>query len=333
MRFGAPDVLVADEAPDPEPGPGQALVEVAVADTLHLDTVMRRGAFPFPVVTPPYVPGGGVAGEVAAVGPGVERGLLGRRVVARTGAGEPAAQTETVARRAARDSHSGGYAQRAVVPASTLIPVPAGVDLRRAAALVNDGMTAVLLCEAAGIRPGDRVLVTPAAGGVGTLLVQAARAAGARVVGAARGERKLRLALDSGAEAAADYARADWAERVRDVTGGRGADVVLDGVGGAVGRTSLQLTAPAGTFLAYGAPGGEFTPLGDAAPGGMRALSLPELPMRPGDERRFTERALAETAAGRLDPLIGQTFPLERAAEAHAAIEARNVVGKSLLLT
>ncbi|MFB9840148.1 alcohol dehydrogenase catalytic domain-containing protein, partial [Actinoallomurus acaciae] len=99
-RFGEPDVPAAVEAPDPVAGPGQVLIEIAVADTLHLDTVIRRGAFPFPIVTPPYVPGGGVAGTVVSAGPGMDQGLLGRRVAARTGAGEPGPGTETVARRA-----------------------------------------------------------------------------------------------------------------------------------------------------------------------------------------------------------------------------------------
>ncbi|WP_329262028.1 zinc-binding dehydrogenase [Actinoallomurus sp. NBC_01490] len=217
-RFGGPDVLVTVEAPDLAPGPGQVLVEVIVADTLHLDTVIRRGAFPFPIVTPPYVPGGGVAGTVVAAGPGVDRGLLGRRVVARTGAGERGAETGTVARRAQHDTHSGGYAERAVIPAGALVPVPAGVPLPDAAALVNDGMTAMLVFEAAGVRPGQWVLVTPAGGGLGNLLVQLAHAAGARVVGAARGSRKLTRARDAGADAVIDYERDDWHEQVRTLT-------------------------------------------------------------------------------------------------------------------
>lgn len=221
-RFGEPHVLVTAEAPEPVAGPGQVLIEVAVADTLHLDTVIRRGAFPFPIVAPPYVPGGGVAGTVVSAGPGVDRGLLGRRVAARTGAGEPGSGTETVAGRARRDTHSGGYAERAVVSAGALVLVPAGMGLPEAAALVNDGMTAMLVSEAAGVRPGEWVLVTPAGGGLGNLLVQLAHAAGAQVVGAARGPRKLTRARDAGADAAVDYERDDWHDQIRTLTGGSG---------------------------------------------------------------------------------------------------------------
>lgn len=334
-RFGEPEVLVADEAPDPVAGPGQVVVGVSVADTLHVDTVLRRGAFPFPVVEPPYVPGGGVAGEVVAVGPGVDRRWFGRRVVARTGASEPHAAVETVAQLAQRDSHTGGYAEYAVVPAGILIPVPADVGLPEAAALVNDGMTAMMLAEAAGIQREEWVLVTPAGGGVGSLLVQSAHAAGARVIGAARGERKLELARDNGADATVDYDQAGWVERVWALTDGHGADVVLDGIGGTVGEASLGLTARGGRFVGYGAPSGEFTQIDPdgASRAGVNARPLLELPVRAGDEKRLTQRALAETATGRLKPLIGQTFQLEQAAEAHVAIETRAVIGKTLLLT
>lgn len=335
IRFGEPDVLLMSEAPGPTAGPGQVVIDVFAADTLHVDTVIRRGAFPFPVVEPPYVPGGGVAGTVASVGPGVDRGLLGRPVVARTGVSEPRAEVETVAQLAQRDSHAGGYAQRAVVPAGAVIPVPAAVGLAEAVALVNDGMTAVLLAETARIRSAEWVLVTPAGGGVGNLLVQLAHNAGARVVGAARGERKLEHALASGADAAVDYEDEGWVERIRSLTGGRGPDVVLDGVGGRIGRASLNETARGGRFLGYGGPSGEFTRVSpeDADRCGITAVSLFDVRMRAGNDRRCTEVALAEAAAGRIRPLVGQTFPLERAAEAHAAIESRAVVGKTLLMT
>lgn len=133
------------------------------------------------------------------------------------------------------------------------------MTLREAAALVDDGMTAMLLLEAARPRRGEWVLVTPAAGGLGSLLVQLAHAAGARVIGAARGEHKLRLARDSGDEAAIDYEREHWTDQIDALTGGRGPDVVLDGVGGQIGRVSLNATARSGRFVGFGAPSGEFT--------------------------------------------------------------------------
>ena len=332
-RFGGPEVLVTGEAPDPVAGPGEVVVGVSVADTLHLDTVIRRGRFPFPVVEPPYVPGGGVAGEVASVGEGVDGTWVGRRVVARTGAPGWRAGTETVGQLAMRDSHTGGYAERAVVAARALIPVPDGLGLQEAAALVNDGMTAMLLFETARVRQGEWVLVTPA-GGLGSLLVQLTRAAGARVIAAAGGPRKLVPALELGADAAVDYSREGWHERVREATEGRGPDVVLDGVGGRIGRISFEVTARGGRFVAYGAPSGEFSRIDpqEADRRGVSVASLLELGLTAADEKRLTERMLSETLTGRIRPVVGQTFPLEKAADAHAAMEARKVIGKTLLV-
>lgn len=320
-RFGPPEVLTPGEAPDPVAGPGEALVRVAVADTLHLDTVIRRGAFPSSVVTPPYVPGGGIAGEVVDGEPG----LIGQRAVARTGSAAPADGGETIAQLAARDTHTGGYGEYAVLPTSRLIPIPAGLGFLDAAALVNDGMTALLLTETARPRTAEWALVTPAGGGVGSLLVQLLHQAGTRVIAAARGEHKLAVARELGADATIDYRADDWTDHVLDHTGGRGADLVLDGVGGELGRRCLDLTAPGGRFIGYGAPSGEFTR-------DRNAISLLDLTMTADDERRFTETALIAALEGRLKPVVGLTVPLDRAAEAHAAIEARAVVGKTLLL-
>ncbi|MGH8827013.1 MAG: zinc-binding dehydrogenase, partial [Jiangellaceae bacterium] len=126
----------------------------------------------------------------------------------------------------------------------------------------------------------------------------------------------------------------DWAARVRDATGGAGPDVVLDGAGGRIGRAAFEITASGGRFSAHGAPGGAFTEIdpSEAERRGITVRGIQHVQLTPADRRRQTERALAEAAAGRIGPVIGQTFPLERAAEAHAAIEDRAVVGKTLLL-
>ncbi|MBO0818379.1 MAG: zinc-binding dehydrogenase, partial [Actinobacteria bacterium] len=162
--------------------------------------------------------------------------------------------------------------------------------------------------------------------------IQLARRAGARVIGAARGEHKLRAARDLGADATIDYGKDDWPARLLDLTGGHGADLIFDGVGGTIGHRCLSLTAPAGRFVAYGAPSGDFTRPG-TGDRPATVLSLLDLTTPPGADRRRTEQALAATAAGRLTPVIGQTLPLHRAADAHTAIEARAVTGKTLLLT
>ncbi|MFC0507161.1 zinc-binding dehydrogenase [Micromonospora costi] len=307
--FGGPEVLVPEAAPDPVAGPGQVLIDVAHANITFVETQFRAGrSGPFGG-TPPLIPGNGVGGVVTAVGEGVDPALIGRRVVSGTGG-------------------SGAYAERVAVDAATPIEVPDGLALDTAVALLADGRTATMLVDVAGVRPGERVLVEAAAGGVGSLLVQLAAAAGARVVGLAGGDRKVSLLSGLGAAVAVDYRRPGWADRVRDATGG--VDVVFDGVGGEIGRTAFTLLDRGGRMVSFGLASGEWAaiPAEDAAARGV-TLVRPDVP--PARLRAYAERALAEAAAGRLRPLIGQRFPLERAADAHAAIESRATVGKTLL--
>jgi NADPH2:quinone reductase len=316
-RFGPPGVLVPCQAPDPVPGPGQVVIRAAAADVLFLDTMLRSGAAQqFFALRPPYVPGNGVSGWVAATGDGVDPSWAGRPVIAHTG----------------EQGGTGGYAEQAAVPAEALIPVPDGVDVTEAAALLHDGATAVALLETVTVKPGDWVLVTAAAGGMGVLLIQLARAAGGRVVGAARGERKLAVARAAGAEAVADYSEPDWASQVRELTDGHGADVVFDGGGGALGRAAFAAVADGGRFSAHGTSDGGFAQVGEAQARsrGVRLSGIP--PYAPEVFRRHGATALAETAAGRIRPVIGQRFPLASASAAHAALENRTAVGKTLLL-
>jgi NADPH2:quinone reductase len=313
-RFGEPDVLATAEVPEPVAGPGEVVVGVFVAPVLMLEAQIRGGWGEYFGVEPPYVPGNGVAGGVVSVGRGVDPGWVGRRVVART--------------------EGGGYAERAVVPAEGLVPVPDGLGLLEAAALLHDGPTALGLVEGVGMRPGEWALVLAAGGGMGTLLVQLARAAGARVVGAARGEGKLGLVRELGAEVAVDYSEAGWPGRVREATGGAGPDVVFDGVGGRIGEEAFGITSRGGRFSAHGAASGDFADVDpqDAERRGVRVVGIERVQFAPADARRLAGQAMSEAAAGRLRPVVGQTFPLDRAADAHAAMEARGVVGKTLLL-
>ncbi|MEV4494947.1 NADPH:quinone reductase [Micromonospora arborensis] len=308
-EFGGPEALVPDAAPDPTPGPGQVLIDVAHANITFVETQQRSGR-PGPFqVTPPLIPGNGVGGLIAAVGPDVDPALIGRRVVSATGG-------------------SGGYAERAAVDAAAPFEVPAGLALDEAVALLADGRTATMLVQAVGVRPGDRVLVEAAAGGVGSLLVQLADQAGAQVIGVAGGPGKVDLLPGLGADLAVDYLLPDWADRVRAALGG--VDVVLDGVGGAVARAAFDLLTPGGRMISFGLASGQWSPVSpEAATERQVTLVRPDVP--PAQLRAYTEQALADAAAGRLRPLIGQRFPLERAADAHAAIEARATVGKTLL--
>ncbi|WP_329428157.1 zinc-binding dehydrogenase [Streptosporangium sp. NBC_01495] len=315
-RFGGPEVLVPGEAPEPVAGPGQVVVDVSVAGITFVETQIRRGVDKWhdrPEL--PYVPGATVAGRVSSLGENVDPDWSGRRVIAGTG-------------------ESGGFAERAVAAVEDLIPVPEGLGLPEAVALHTDGSTALGLVEGARIRPGEWVLVEAAGGGVGSLLVQLAQAAGARVVGAARGARKLELARDLGAEVAVDYSDPDWTSRVREATGGAGPDVVFDGVGGEIGRAAFEVTADGGRFSVHGASSGQVTEI-DPTRARQRAIEVIGIEQLFGfgpRMGRWAEQVMSEAVAGRIRPIIGQTFPLERAADAHAAIESRGALGKTLLL-
>ncbi|MEO3808607.1 zinc-binding dehydrogenase [Sphaerisporangium sp. B11E5] len=315
-RFGGPEVLVVRVVDDPVAGDGEAVIEVEAADTLFVETQIRRGGVrAFFQVEPPYVPGGAVAGRVRAAGGGVDPGWVGREVAAFAGGG-------------------GGYAEQVVVPAEALIAVPGGLGTARAAALMHDGVTGLSVFESAEVKPGEWVLVTAAGGGMGVLLVQLARAAGARVAAAARGASKLGLARELGAELVVDYTGPGWAEHVRVATGGAGADVVFDGAGGEIGRAAFQVTADGGRFSAHGAAAGGFAPVdpAEAARRGVTVRGIGDVRLGLPERRALAARALAEAAAGRIRPVIGRTFPLDHAADAHTAIEARTVTGKALLV-
>lgn len=300
-RFGDPEVLVERDAPEPVAGPGQAVVAVVVADVLFLDTQLRAGwGQDYFGRKPPYVPGTGVAGEVVSVGDGVDSGWVGRRVVAMV---------------------DGAYAEQAV--ASSLIPVPDGLGLRAAAALLQTGPAALSLLDAAAIKPGERVLITAAGGGLGSLLVQAA---GGRVTAAAGNAAKLAKARELGAETTIDYSEDGWASSLPEL------DVVFDGVGGRVGRAAFERMARGGRFFAYGVPSGGFAEIDPTERPDVTVRGIEQVQFTPEQIRELGGRALAEATAGRLVPVIGRTFPLSRAADAHTAIESRDVIGKTLLL-
>ncbi|MGN9845361.1 NmrA family NAD(P)-binding protein [Nonomuraea sp. H19] len=300
-RYGGPESLVAEEAPDPVAGPGQVLVEVSVAGVTFVETQVRADRGPRRAELPAIL-GNGVAGTVLAVGEGVDDALIGTRVVSTLGG-------------------YGGYAELAVANAGDLIPVPDGLSMESAVALLADGRTAVGLARAAAPRPGEWVLVEAAGGGVGSLLVQLARSAGARVIGAASSAAKRELAASLGAELTVDYTEPGWTDLVRAATGGL--DVVFDGVGGEIGVAAQGLLKDGGRLSAYGMAGGPMTTPDPR----VTAVAWPQ-----ADLRELAMEALAESAAGRLRPQIGAVLPLESAAEAHAAIEARTVTGKTLLL-
>lgn len=311
--FGGPEVLCPAELPDPVPGPGQVVVGMAAIDVILLDTLLRSGwGQDFFPRTLPYVPGGGGAGAVVETGEGVDRAWLGRRAVVRT---------------------STGYAERIVADVEEIMPVPDGLAIEVAAALVHDGVTALSLDRLGRPEKGEWVLVSAAAGGAGSLLVQLAVDAGARVVAAASSDVKLALARELGAEAAVDYTRSDWIRRVREVTGG-GAALVYDGAGGPLGTATLDAVADGGRFVTYGTADGFAAPDPESAAHRDISVLAPLLDGPPNQEtvRELLGLALQHAAEGRLRPAIGAAYPLEQAADAHRALAARTTVGKSLLL-
>jgi NADPH2:quinone reductase len=300
-EFGPPEVLEPAEVAEVRAGPGEAVIDVEFANVTFVETQIRAGRAPHPSMLPalPAILGNGVGGRVA-----------GRQVVASL-------------------NGTGGYAERVAVDAGRLIEVPDGMTLREAVALLADGRTALALAGRAELRAGDTVLVEAAAGGVGTLLVQIARNAGAQVVALAGQERKLAVARDLGADVAVNYGAGDWPERVREAVGQ--VDVVFDGVGGDIGRDAFGLLGDGGRFCAFGMASGSFTPVTTELARARGVALLQGTGVSPQDLAALARAALAEAAAGRIRPVIGQEFGLASASAAHAAIEARATIGKTLL--
>ncbi|MEV8227445.1 zinc-binding dehydrogenase [Streptomyces sp. NPDC079167] len=320
--FGPAENLLHERTEDPVPAPGQVRVAVAAAGVHLLDTHLREGRpGPYPVTAAdlPTIPGREIAGTVEALGEGTDPAWLGRDVVAHIG------------------TAPGGYAELTVVDAGKLHPLPTGLDAAEAVAMIGTGRTTLGIVQFTDLGPGSVALVTAAAGGIGTLLVQYAKNAGATVVGLAGGPAKTARVAENGADLAIDYTLPDWPRRVRShlETLGRPATVLFDSVGGTTARAALDLLGPGGEHLVYGASGGQTPDLGEQelAERGITSRSVlgPSMIEKGGGMRALETRSLAEAAAGRLRPAV-QRFPLAAAAEAHRALETRGTVGKVVLV-
>jgi len=316
-EYGGPDALRMADVPVPEPGPGQVAIDVAYAGVNYAEVMARRGALP--AFAPPFVPGLEVSGTVRALGEGVEGLRVGQAVGALT--------------------TRGGYAEVALAPAAVTYPLGADgeADLVVGAALPTIVPTAwALVHDVARVRAGEDVLVHAAAGGVGTVVGQIARRAGAgRVLGVVGTAAKAAFAERFGYDEVLVGER--WDEQARAATRGRGLDVVLDSIGGTVRERSFELLAPLGRIVFYGNacdepevgfPGSRLraevkstlgfsiTALAAAAPERARALA---------------ERALAAVARGQLEVPITDVLPLEQAQQAHRLLEGRMTTGKLVL--
>ncbi|MFI9246966.1 zinc-binding dehydrogenase [Streptomyces sp. NPDC053086] len=313
--FGPADHLTYEETDDPVPGPGQVRIAVAAAGVHLLDAALREGnRGPAPELPAlPTVPGREVAGVVDALGEGVDGIWLGRRVVAHLGFAP------------------GGYAELAVTEVERLHDIPDNLDPAEAVAMIGTGRTALGIAQFAEPGPDDVVVVPAAAGGIGTLLVQHAKNAGAVVIGLAGGPEKTARVRANGADLAVDYTDPDWPAKVRAHLGGTPATIVYDGVGGQVAREAVALLGPDGRHLVFGwTAEGIAQGRGHFVDGVSQSVLGPAMLQRAGGLRALELRALAEAAHGRLRPAVTR-FPLAEAAAAHRALERRGTVGKVVL--
>jgi NADPH2:quinone reductase len=315
-QHGGPEVLTVVDRPVPEPGPGEALVRVGAAGVNFIDIYQRSGTYRMDL---PFVAGSEGAGTVEAVGAGVDPGLVGQRVGWAMVDGT-------------------GYTELAVVPADRLVPVPDEVDDEHAAAVLLQGMTAQYLVETTyPARSGDVALVHAAAGGVGQLLCQMLAAKGVRVIATTSTEAKAELAREAGATDVILYRDADLVAEVRRLVGGRGVDVVYDGVGRDTFDAGLEVLRPRGMMVLFGASSGPVPPFDpqrlNAA--GSLFLTRPSLKHYIADRAELEERAgvvLGAVAAGRLRVRIGGRYPLEEAARAQADLGSGSTTGKLLVV-
>jgi putative PIG3 family NAD(P)H quinone oxidoreductase len=316
---GGPDALVLDEVPAPEPGAGDVLIDVVAAGVNRADVMQRLGHYPPPPGASEY-PGLEVSGRVIAVGDDVQQWQPGDEVCALI--------------------DGGGYAEQVVAPAGQVLPVPVGVSLVDAAGLPE--VTATVWSNVflvANIQPGQVLLVHGGSSGIGTMAIQLATSVGARVAVTAGSREKLDFCASLGADFLVNYREEDFVERVRELTGGHGADVILDNMGAKYLARNVDLLAPGGRLVTIGLMGGRKAELDLgmllAKRGAVIATSLRS---RPPMEKAAIVAAVREHVwplieAGQVRPVIHSRHPLEHAADAHREMEASGHIGKILLTT
>jgi putative PIG3 family NAD(P)H quinone oxidoreductase len=316
---GDADSLVLDEVPDPEAGPGQVLIDVVAAGVNRADVVQRLGHYAPPPGASDY-PGLEVSGRIAALGAGVDSWQVGDEVCALL--------------------DGGGYAERVVASAEQLLPVPRGVTLEDAAALPEVTCTVwsnVFLV--ANIQPGQVLLVHGGSSGIGTMAIQLAKAVGAHVAVTAGSQAKLDACRELGAEHLVNYKEEDFVERVRELTGGHGADVILDNMGAKYLGRNVDVLATNGRLVTIGLMGGRRGELDLGQLLAKRGAVIgTTLRARPATEKAAIVAAVREHVwplieAGDVVPVIHSRHPLEHAAEAHREMEASGHIGKILLTT
>ncbi len=312
---GGPEVLRFEDVPDPEPSAGQALVRVEAAGVNFIDVYYRTGLYKAPM---PLTLGQEGAGTVLAVGADVAE--------LRPGDGVAWAAT------------FGGYAEKTVVAADRLVKIPDGVTARQAAAAMLQGMTAhYLACSTFPLKSGDTCLIHAGAGGVGLLLTQVAKMRGARVLTTVSTAEKARLSREAGADVVIDYTTEDFEAEAKKATGGRGVQVVYDSVGRTTFEKGLASLAPRGMMVLFGQSSGPIAPFDPQvlSQRGSLYLTRPSLFVYVAARSELLERSgevLGWVRDGKLKLRIEHEFPLERAADAHRALEGRRTTGKVLLV-
>jgi putative PIG3 family NAD(P)H quinone oxidoreductase len=315
---GDPDVLKLTEVPDPVPGPGEVLVDVAAAGVNRADVLQRMGFYPPPPGAPPY-PGLECSGRIRALGAGVTVWQPGDAVCALLG--------------------GGGYAEQVAVPQGQLLPVPDGVSVIDAAGLPETACTVyATVFQQARLTPGETILVHGGAGGIGTMAIQLAKSFGARVICTAGTPEKLERCRELGADLAVSYVRDDFVSAVDVFTGGRGADVILDIVGGPYLARNVAALATGGRLLAVSTQGGISAELDLQLLMRKRSSILAStLRARPLAEKAAIVAGVREQvwpliSAGRVRPVTDRVLPMADAADAHRVLEQGTHVGKILLV-
>jgi putative PIG3 family NAD(P)H quinone oxidoreductase len=315
---GGPEVLQYVDAPDPEPGPGEVLLDVTAAAVNRADLAQRLGHYPPPEGASDIL-GLECSGTIAALGQGVGGVELGSQVSALLS--------------------GGGYATKVAVPVGQVMPLPQGIDMVTAAALPEVAATVWSnVMMVAGLRSGDTFLVHGGAGGIGTFAIQLTKALGARVITTAGSPEKLALCRDLGADVAIDYHEQDFVEVVADVTDGHGADVILDNMGAAYLTRNIDSLAMEGRLIVIGFQGGSRAEIDLRALFHTRAAVFSaSLRARPVGEKaticaEVVEHVWPLVADGTIRTVVGRTLPLAEAAEAHRLMESGENTGKIVLV-
>lgn len=323
MRFidlpehGGPEVMSLSEGPRPAPGEGEVLIDVAAAGVNRPDIVQRMGFYPPPPGASPVM-GLEVAGQVVEVGAGVTRWQVGDRVCGL--------------------ANGGGYAEYCVVPAQQCLPIPDGLSMTEAAALPETFFTVWSnVFDRAQLQPGESLLVHGGSSGIGTTAIQLATHLGSRVFATAGSDEKCAACEQLGAEKAVNYKTQDFVEVLREATGGRGVDVILDMVGGDYVDRNIQLAARDGRIVNIAFLQGANVQV-NMLPVMLKRLTLTGSTLRPrsAEEKAAIASALQQKAwpllvAGKIRPQIAATFPLEQVGEAHRLMESSSHIGKIVL--